>query len=296
MSRSLYVSVWRNKGALQNTKYANLLEDDKKISDFVAFVKANGFSTVIVYDTWQINGSPNSKYLFDRLNELMTKLRLAGVQQIYVAFGGLRGIDVIKQYNAKYLKGFDGAITEYEFWNGGEFTYQGFIALLKALQEYKQQLAKQNKAFKVGTYIGRLKYAMMTEQDIMKDMSQYLDFLNIDAYVEDPAKMFSRVESRLSLVPSSLDVNIIISAEGTKFSAGREVFLGDYISNASLSILESNFKAQMRAAGKYFTNLKGFNYYSYAYLDYHLKPASATNGLLVFAGIFAVMYYAFNKL
>jgi hypothetical protein len=264
LSRVLYLSIWSGKHV--NTPYHYILESDTYLDECIDFINANKFDTIIIYNLVQITNSRNATSLLPKLSDTISKLRGCGVRSIGFAVGGLKCMKAISSFCDKYNVVPDVFVTEYEFWNGGVYSYSEYISILQQLKQYTTTIKPQPK---VCAYIGNVKRNSENPRQLLQEISNYIDAFFIEAYTTEPSSTTRKLQRRSKDLPANLDVYVICSLEGKGFSASTEHFLGDYVLDKSqrLDELEHNILLPLQPE----CNIKGFVYYSYAYAHYHLK-------------------------
>lgn len=255
------------------TPYANILEDDTKLNTCQEFITANKFDTIVLYNLHQITNSPSKDNLLLRLKMFIDQLKSNGVEQIGFAVGGSRCIQNIKSFCKQYSVKIDVVVTEYEFWNGGVYTYHGYMSILNELQTLKQE---SENTLKICTYIGNINRHSEKSSKFIKDIAGLVDAMFVECYAADLKRTARKYIQRTSDVPADIDVYLICSAEGKCFAAGSEYFLGDYISNQSLDNIHSDI-IDLLDTKQCVTSIKGIVFYSYAYLHFHLNKKKLIN-------------------
>lgn len=268
-SRVLYLSIWSNKH--NNTPYHYLLENDANMKQCLEFIKENKFDTVVLYNLTQMSYSPKADSLHVRLDNAINELRCNGVQTIGFAVGGAKCIRCLKAFCNKYNIVPDIVVTEYEFWNGGNYSFTEYISLLKQLQDFTFNISEPIQT-KICTYIGNVRKHSEEPSKLIQDIAEYVDSFYIEAYAADPKGMVKKIQNRIKDFPKDVGIYAICSLEGKGLSAGAEHFLGDYLQSKSFTLdkLENEIMISLQPN----SNVHGIVYYNYAYAHYHTSKNS----------------------
>jgi len=252
MIRGLYVSILTDKiGSFTLPNIAKgILGNATKEAQFIGYVFQYGFNSVSIYDLGKILPSQS---LSSRLSNLIKQLKANGVVEVNAIASTLNDVDLIKRYNASHQNHFDGVVTELEFWNAGNgntAVFNSALALLDAIRVSK---------LVASCYIGWLNLIPgMAINAAASILANHADRILVHAYVKDPSLASGYILSRVTALRAgnpNVDIRPIFSAEGVGFSAGDEIFMGDY--------LKTHTFTQCEAA---LPGFSGYQYYEYGFL------------------------------
>src|SRR5262249_10225641 len=122
-----------------------------------------------------------------------------------------------------------------------------------------------------GSYIG-----WATESDI-NALASHLDRLYVHAYVPQPSQAYDYIAARVQSIAKAnaalgkhVEVAVIYSAEGSKWAAGNEHFMGDWLSTNSLGVAETTFLSDWSSKAPATVTFVGFQYYEYFFLKQYV--------------------------
>lgn len=252
-NRGLYVSILGSKiGSFSIPSIANGIlgrpGSEKALVDYLA---QNGFTSVSLYDLYDVLPYPGYS---SKLASLIGRLKGNGIKEVNAIASSTGELSAILDYNSSHsLAAFDGVITEVEFWNAGSGNANEFASLVVLLKKI------QEAGLKTMVYIGWLdRIKNITVDRIAAVLATHVDRVLVHAYVKDPAQAAGYIQSRVSLLKnakSNLEIWPIFSAEGTGFSAGPEIFMGDWLKTHTFSQAEGALPGY-----------PGYQYYEYAFL------------------------------
>jgi hypothetical protein len=264
--RGLYLSLYTDhNGQIVFTgpldPYKNIVGDGVKEQHVLDYIAAHGINAISLYDLGTIAETPGKSAA---LASFMGKARKAGVVSIEAVGSQSTSLwDLIANFHQTQAP-FDGVVTEIEFWNGG--VVGDATSALGYVQSFKLK-RMDGTALSYGSYLGWVK-----DSDIAA-LVPYVDRLYLHAYVTDPALAYDYVSTRAQAVATAnaqlgkdVEVVPIYSAEGVKWSAGAEHFMGDWLSTGSLDSAESTFRGAWMAKAPAKLRLGGFQYFEYFFL------------------------------
>lgn len=267
----------------------------------LAFAEERGFDTLILYGVDNflrgISGDPGSTPAWcppapasdprAPLGALITEARERGIARVYVAVGASAGtvrakVNAIERFNCE-LPGFDGAVTEHEFWNGEPWSV--FQELVDRLRDVGTR-----RPFETSVYLGARRLPAWQRDWI----TERADRILLTAYVDAPEEAFGHLEERLrnlARLPRATEVWVIYSAEEEHEQRQRCMdestdFMGDWLGTYRhvnpLHRAEHAVTTSFRDAGGAWRNgvrVTGFAYFRYDFLRDYLEhgPSTARN-------------------
>ncbi len=280
--RSLYVSPYSSKvgGYVLPPQLTNIIDAPTKQDALIKYLIKYQFKSVCLYDLHKIFGAGKAQ----KLATFIGLMKAAGITEVN-AIGSVAGdFSRYAGYNEQFPtgSGFDGFLTEVEFWQGDAHAqFQNFLSLLAYIKNLK---AKNGTVpVKVMAYVGWLnRDPQMTVSSVANSLAALCDRVLVHCYVKDPAQAYGYGKQRIEALKHanpSLEVFPIFSAEGMAASAGGEKFMGDWMAKHkpdALDLAESlvnasaNSQRQMdgfaiQGGGR----MDGFAYYEYAFMKYY---------------------------
>jgi hypothetical protein len=252
---------------------STILSSVEEVNTFLKYIKKNKFSELTFY-----TGGPAATRVIPNFEKefacLLFRVYDYNVKHVNIAIGSITEFDRVNSFLSRYPVQVDGFHLEYEWWNNKPRDFEG--------AEYVLQYMKlHGKGRRIGAYIG------WVTQEEMDDLVLLVDRLFIHSYVPDGKKTYSRLKSRLDLLPKTgikkkIDVYAIFSAEWIPKEICNEgpsnpdfydnsCFMGPWLkANGGFSEAERIFNENMTydiyAPWKSYANIKGFFYYSYSHV------------------------------
>ena len=268
-NRALYVSLKTESiGKIVLDKqaiYSNILDDKNKQNLLINYLVSNKFNTISMYDLDKILSSKEDT---DKLNIFIDLARANGIVNIE-AIGALSksSWDKINYFHNNSRK-FNALLTEIEFWNK-EVNFDDYIGTLNYIKSLKWKKVN-NRTPELVSYLG---WFTAEQSDAFVPL---LDRVNLHCYVKSGDLAYSYCDERMKVIAlSSIKFNKvtkirpIFSAESNMYSAGSEVFMGDWLKENSIYLAENMFLSKFKKQFFYKNNLQmnGFQYYEYLFLS-----------------------------
>lgn len=236
-----------------------ILGNTSSENTLLSFIVKHQFDSLSLYDLQKIFAAGMSP----QLSGFIQAAKACGVVQVNAIGATQTDWPKVRTYQGGNAGKFDGLVTEVEFWNGSNVGSQ-FQAFISQLQ-YMQSLGITPPL--ISPYIGWLnRDPNMSEAQVASTLAQNVSQVFVHAYVNNPSNAYGYAKSRITALTQakpSLQIWPIFSAEGVKYSAGSEKFMGDWLSLNSLDAAENTFMASYIPAG--------FQYFEYSFLKLYLR-------------------------
>jgi hypothetical protein len=271
--RGMYLSLYTDHiGKItfggDTESYRHILGDAQKEQKVLDFIAANRIESAALYDLGTILQDAT---LQTALQSFIPRARSAGLLRVEAVGSTYTPTwDAVAAFHQS-KSGFDGFVTEIEFWNGGA-TFQQLIDTAKYVRGLKLTAPGGGEPT-LSVYAGWI------DQTQADGMVPWIDRVYLHVYVDQASQAFGYGKSRMQMIADAnasqsrkVDVWPIFSAEDHAWSAGAETFMGEWLQANGMDAAEAAFLGAYEADALHDTVVvSGFQYYDYFFLSTYLQ-------------------------
>ncbi|KNC83239.1 hypothetical protein SARC_04496 [Sphaeroforma arctica JP610] len=268
MLRGLYMSPYDQT---ESGVYGNIIVDQAKTDILINFIEKHSINSLSLYDLRHILSDPS---LIEHLAHFIRRARKHGVKEVIAIGSTIESFYRIQNYlnTCNDDAGFNGLLTEIEFWAGPEHQqqYKKFVSFLDEMRSLGVQF--NGKKLSIHAYLGWLKDSPgSSATEKAREIARLVDRIYLHSYVRRGDQAFPKAKARMyNLVEGNANVDIvpILSAEGPQHHSDMP-FQGEYFRTNGIETGEAMYREEFAAdpviAGSN-VFLAGFQYYEYRYL------------------------------